>query len=525
MQQSDKKHKLFQHSLVWLRRDLRLDDHPALFQAIQNSEAVSLVFIFDQTILSKLDDDDRRLSFIWQSLEQIQAKIRQHLPTFSIICAHGDPVELLPKICKNLAVDCIFTHDDYEPQAMLRDASIAKTCKDMDIAFNSCRDHVLTPHTDLYTKQDKRFTVFTPYKNAVLAYLKNHPENLEVIDVDFKLLIEKLENALNSLNSENLLNNIEDLSNLINLIDVNKDSIEKIGFKTQELLIPVGLEGAEKLWQDFKERLSFYHHTRDYPAIKGVSYLSTHLRFGTIGIRQLASLAYQGMPENPKEKNGESTWFAELLWRDFFSYILYHFSYVTKGLAFNAAYQDLPWENNLEFFQAWCEGNTGFTIVDAGMRQLNQTGYMHNRLRMICASFLVKDLNIDWRWGEAYFAKQLLDFDLSSNNGGWQWAASTGCDPQPYFRIFNPHLQGQKFDSDGKFIIKYIPELKALQTINPDHLHDLNKVPPLILDEANIVLGRDYPHPLINHQQQKDLTLKKFEAAAKKAKINIGEQK
>jgi deoxyribodipyrimidine photo-lyase len=519
MHQNQQKNKPFQHALVWLRRDLRLQDHPALNQAMQDAQKISFAFVFDTTILKSLPKDDRRLTFIWQSLLDIQSELNQMVEKYhaapqniQVICLHGEPVAEIPKLAEALKVDVVYSNEDYEPSAIKRDTSIQSKLKYQNIEFKQYRDHVLVPHDQIWTMQEKPFTVFSPYKRAVLKYLQDHPYCLDVVKIEPKELALQLVGY--QMQHQLLLESGLDFK----MIDLAKDPMNIIGFQMQDLVMTAGIKGAQKLWLDFQQRLDNYHQTRDFPSIKGVSYLSTHLRFGTVGIRELGEYTYAKLPDDVKEKTGASTWFSELLWHDFFSYILFHFPHVATGKSFNPIYQNLRWRDDSDFFKAWCDGQTGFTIVDAGMRQLNQTGYMHNRLRMICASFLVKDLGIDWRWGEAYFAEKLLDFDFASNNGGWQWAASTGCDPQPYFRIFNPHLQGAKFDEDGKFIRRYIPELESLAAIDPIYLHDLAAVPPMILSEAGIVLGEHYPKPIVDHRVEKEKTLKKFEAAAKAGK-------
>lgn len=268
--------------------------------------------------------------------------------------------------------------------------------------------------------------------------------------------------------------------------------------------MPLGMSGAQTLWQDFQHRMGLYAEQRNFPAVKGPSYLSVHLRFGTISVRQLARFALQ------QHNQGAQTWLNELIWRDFYFQILYHRPDLGSGKSFKAEFDRLPFPNREDWFQAWCQGNTGFPIIDAAMRQLNQTGYMHNRLRMVVASFLVKDLLIDWRWGERYFAENLIDFDLSANNGGWQWAASTGCDAQPWFRIFNPISQSEKFDADGKFIRKYVPELA---NCNHKEIHAPWLIPPLRRQEINLVIGKNYPAPVVEHSEQRALALALYKNA------------
>jgi deoxyribodipyrimidine photo-lyase len=278
-------------------------------------------------------------------------------------------------------------------------------------------------------------------------------------------------------------------------------SLENMAFERTNLAsmrLPTGMTGGLSLFNDFKERMYRYKDARDFPAIKGVSYLSVHLRFGTISIRHLTREALQ------QANAGAQTWLNELIWRDFYVQILHHHPRVALGQAYKAEFEALPFPNHQALFEAWCEGKTGYPLVDAAMRQLNSTGFMHNRLRMVAASFLVKDLLIDWRWGERYFAEKLIDFDLSANNGGWQWAASTGCDAQPWFRIFNPITQSERFDGQGKFIRKYVPELSKC---NDKEIHAPWLISPIRLMDLDLVIGKNYPAPVVDHATQRALAL------------------
>ena len=335
----------------------------------------------------------------------------------------------------------------------------------------------------MLTGAGKFFSVFTPYKNAWLKrveafYVKPYPIE------PHKLHFAGDETA-------------------------EIPALEAMGFSRtnlREMKLPTGMSGGEKLFTEFLERIDRYDETRNFPSIKGPSYLSTHLRFGTVSIRGLAAAAWQRWQEGSR---GAEVWLSELIWRDFYVHILHHNPRVVNG-AFKPEYDAIRWRNDPERFQAWCEGRTGFPIVDAAMRQLNLTGYMHNRLRMVAASFLTKDLLIDWRWGERYFAEKLNDFDLSANNGGWQWAASTGCDAQPYFRIFNPLNQSEKFDPEGAFIRKYVPELAKLS--NKD-IHAPSLTKPVELHARGFVPGRDYPLPIVDHAEARNATLAEFKRA------------
>ena len=293
-------------------------------------------------------------------------------------------------------------------------------------------------------------------------------------------------------------------------------SLTEIGFEATNLStlkIPTGSAGAHRLFEDFFERMDSYHETRNFPAVKGPSYLGVHLRFGTVSLRNIAATAHQMTVTGSQ---GASVWLSELIWRDFYHQIMHHHPRVVER-SFKPEYDAIRWAHGHhaeEQFKAWCEGRTGYPLVDAAMAQINQTGYMHNRLRMVVASFLVKDLGIDWRWGERYFAEKLNDFDLAANNGGWQWASSSGCDAQPYFRIFNPTSQSEKFDPEGKFIRRYLPQLAALPTAA---LHAPWKARPLELQEAGVVLGQHYPHPMVQHDVARELTLQRYAVVKKSA--------
>jgi len=349
---------------------------------------------------------------------------------------------------------------------------------------------VIFERQEVLTQAGKPYTVFTPYKNAWLKkvddfYLKPYP-------------IDRYAAALAA---------VPDEKRAI-------PSLAELGFEKTNLSalkIPTGSKGGARLFEDFRGRMANYKATRDFPAVKGPSYLGVHLRFGTVSIRRMAAAALS--PEH-RHSEGAATWLSELIWRDFYAQILANFPHAAHS-AFKPEYDAIQWESGQKadaLFQAWCEGRTGYPLVDAAMAQLNQTGYMHNRLRMVTASFLVKDLGIDWRWGERYFAEKLNDFDLSANNGGWQWAASTGCDAQPYFRIFNPISQSEKFDADGIFIRRYVPSLARLLTAA---IHSPWLAAPLELAAAGVVMGKDYPLPIVRHDEARALTLQRYAVVKK----------
>ena len=459
----NKRHK---NSLVWFRRDLRDYDHAALHAALYESQHVFCIFIFDKEILSPLKNkNDRRVEFIWESVRELKESFLQKKSDLIVI--YDSPEHAISYAINLFNIDAIYTNRDYEPYAINRDEKIQKIALAKNIAFYDFKDQVLFEKNEILTALEKSYTVFTPYKNNYLKKLSN--TTIPRFD------IEPLSQNLAQFKYAPLL------------------SLNDIGFKKtnlHDIKIHTGMSGGKLLAEDFKERIAHYKKTRDYPAIKGVSYLSVHLRFGTVSVRQLIRLAQESLSE------GAETWLNELIWREFYFQILFHRPDIAKGKAFKKDYESIPFENNLDYFKAWTEGKTGYPIVDAAIRQLNETGFMHNRLRMVAASFLVKDLLVDWRWGEAYFAEKLIDFDLSANNGGWQWAASTGCDAQPWFRIFNPVTQSVKFDPEGKFIKKYIPELK-------DCLAENIHAPWLAKETQKF----DYPDPVIDHATQRTKAL------------------
>ena len=473
--------KSLDSALVWFRRDLRSDDHAALYHALRAARKVWCVFVFDREILETLPRADRRVEFIHDSVLALQRQLGGHL-----IVRHAWALDELPRLAQALHVQAVYANHDDEPAALQRDAQVRGALAHAGIALHTSKDHVVFERSELLTGSGNPYSVFTPYKNAWLKkvdsfFLKAYP-------------VEKHAASLAAVPAE--------LSSPV-------PTLEDLGFQRtnlHSLKLPAGSAGAQALLADFMERIDDYDATRNFPAVKGPSYLSTHLRFGTVSIRQLARLAWARSQAEPQ---GASVWLSELIWRDFYHQVLHHHPHVV-GACFKPEYDHVKWEHGAHadaLFAAWCEGRTGYPLVDAAMAQINQTGYMHNRLRMVVASFLVKDLGIDWRWGERYFATHLNDFDLAANNGGWQWAASTGCDAQPWFRIFNPVTQSEKFDAAGKFIRRYLPQLAAL----PDKLiHAPWQARPVDLLAAGITLGRDYPQPVVQHDEARARTLARF---------------
>ena len=417
-------------TLFWFRRDLRLQDNAGLFHALKENKDVVPIFIFDTTILDKLEDRaDRRVEFIHHSLNVMQLQLEEL--GSSMIVFHGDPVAIF----KTLNPKAVYTNHDYEPYARQRDEAVKKLLIEKGSDLKSFKDQVIFEKNEVTKDDGKPYTIFTPYSRKwksliTSAHLKSHPT--EIHFGSFKIIKA-----------------------------IPLPSLEEIGFESTGLPFP-----ERVIKQSIVEK---YDQQRNFPAIEGTTKLSVHLRFGTVSIRKLAQLA--------QKKN--EIWLNELIWRDFYHMILWHFPEVEKK-AFKPAYDHILWRNDEKEYKVWCEGKTGYPIVDAGMRELNNTGFMHNRVRMIVASFLTKHLLIDWRWGEAYFAKKLLDFDLASNNGGWQWAAGSGCDAAPYFRVFNPALQTEKFDPKFEYIKKWVPEF-----------------------------GTDkYPKPIVDHKLARERVLK-----------------
>ncbi len=474
--------------LVWFRRDLRTADHAALYRALTQCEQVHCVFVLDREILDGLPRRDRRVEFILASLEELDVSLRALCgqPQGGLIVLHAVASDAIPALAHSLGVQAVFANHDDEPRALARDSLVRTRLAAAGKAFHTFKDHTIFERSEVLTQTGNPYSVFTPYKNA---WLKK-------IDA-FQLTSYPVERHAHRLALRPQAH-CQPMPTLASL------GFEASASPTPGL--PTGARGAQQLFDDFLGRIERYDHARDFPAVKGPSYLSVHLRFGTISPRVLARTAYRLVQAgNP----GAATWLSELIWRDFYFQVLHHHPHVV-GHSFKPAYDAIQWETGPEadaLFAAWCEGRTGYPLVDAAMAQINQTGYMHNRLRMVVASFLVKDLGIDWRRGEAYFAIHLNDFDLAANNGGWQWASSSGCDAQPYFRIFNPVSQSQKFDPEGKFIRRYLPQLSRLPNTA---LHAPWLARPLELQEAGVQLGTHYPMPVVEHEAARQRTLERY---------------
>ena len=490
-------HDVHTSALVWFRRDLRDHDHAALFHALKNAQRVWCAFVFDTDILDALPRRDRRVAFIRDSLAELDDGLRALAqrtgapsPTLcGLIVRQGSARVEIPRLAAELGVQAVYANHDDEPEALARDAQVRGKLSDIGAALYTLKDHVVFERNEVLTGNGTPYGVFTPYKNAWLKkiesfYVKPYPVE------KYAAHLAPIPPAVCPSGQDHV------------------PTLGDIGFETvDDLKVVAGMSGARALLDDFLGRIDRYDELRDYPGVKGPSYLSTHLRFGTVSIRELADLAWQ---RSQRGSAGAQVWLSELIWRDFYHQILHHHPHVV-GHAYRREYDKIKWAKGKQandHFAAWCEGRTGYPLVDAAMRQLNQTGYMHNRLRMVTASFLIKDLGIDWRRGEAYFAEKLLDFDLAANNGGWQWAASSGCDAQPWFRIFNPISQSEKFDPQGKFIRRYVPELAKLPD---DALHAPWLARPADLAAAeDVVIGRDYPQPVVQHDEARQSTLDRY---------------
>jgi deoxyribodipyrimidine photo-lyase len=394
-------------NIFWFRRDLRINDNHALNLAATKGNVLP-IFIFDTDILDKLDDkSDARLSFIYQQICTLHQKLNG-----KFLIKIGKPLEIFKQLCEEFKIEEVFTNKDYEPYALQRDLEVKSFLLSKNITFTAVKDQVIFEENEVVKADGKPYTVFTPYKNAWL----------------------KKFSSINTLAFESESIVYKTTSKQFPLIQLSD-----LGFKTSRITIPS--------FNITDEIVKNYHETRNIPHLNATTFLGTYLRFGVVSVREMVKII--------QYKN--ETLLSELIWREFFMQILFHFPHVVQQ-SFKAKYDQIVWKNNEDQFEKWCTGTTGYPIVDAGMRQLNETGYMHNRVRMVTASFLVKHLLIDWRWGEAYFAKKLLDFELSANNGNWQWAAGCGCDAAPYFRVFNPYEQHKKFDPQSKYIQKWVPE-------------------------------------------------------------------
>ena len=425
-------------NICWLRRDLRLEDNAALYRSLKAQKPTLLLFIFDKNILDKLKKEDARITFIYQTLQHIKAELQKN--NSDLLVKYGKPEEVWPEILKEYRVANVFTNSDYEPYAKERDDGLAEYLSTEGVDFKSFKDQVIFEKDEILKSDQTPYTVFTPYYKQWQSKLNGYYKKPYPTKKYF--------------------------GNLLASKSLEMPSLKAMGFEESDVVFPA---------IDYKSKLSSYGEKRNFPAVDATTHISLHLRFGTVSIRQLVNDAIEAK---------STVWLSELAWREFYMMILWHFPHAAFD-SFKKKYDNIEWVNDEKHFEAWCEGKTGYPIVDAGMRQLNATGFMHNRVRMIVASFLTKHLLTDWRWGEQYFAEKLLDYEMSSNVGGWQWASGSGNDAAPYFRVFNPELQTQKFDPDLTYIKKWVPEINT----------------------------EKYPQPIIEHKFARERALEEYKRA------------
>ena len=510
-------------ALVWFRRDLRLHDNAAIAQALAACGRLYCAFVFDREILDALASKaDRRVEFIAGSLRELDARLRES--GGGLIVVHDRARHAIPALAARLGVQAVFAARDYEPAAVARDRQIDQQLRTEGRHLHLVKDQVIFEADEVLTAAGRPFSVFTPYRNAWLRRL----EATQLAGQDpagNAALAEQATADLTHKPSSRRLAPLPDWLRDANTVQTPAElgtepvkgvpGLPAIGFSPTDLAslaITPGERAGIALLEDFLPRMGHYRETRDFPAIKGPSYLSVHLRFGTVPIRRLVREAqriegHHGIDTPAGE--GARTWLSELIWRDFYFQILHHHPRV-EDQSFKPEYERIEWESGEAgdaLFAAWCEGRTGYPLIDAAIAQIRASGYMHNRLRMVTASFLCKDLGIDWRRGERWFAQHLNDYDLSANSGGWQWAASSGCDAQPYFRIFNPITQSQKFDPQGQFIRRYLPQLAGLSAAQ---IHAPWLVPVADQVRLGCVIGRDYPAPVVDHPQARLRTLLRY---------------
>jgi deoxyribodipyrimidine photo-lyase len=452
-------------NIFWFRRDLRLQDNAGLYRALKDKNPVLPIFIFDKNILDKLEDrDDARVSFLHNTLTELKAELEALGSTLHVF--HGDPFDIFKRITQDFAIEKVYTNHDYEPYALTRDATIKSFLSTQNIDFQTFKDHVIFEYDEVTKDDGLPYTVFTPYSRKWKAKLETRMSDFEG---------EKISYYLKPYDNEKYFHNFVRIASGVlssaSTYPLSIPTLESMNFTKSNLEIPSKTVA--------RSVVKTYDQTRNFPYLpNSTTKLGIHFRFGTISIREKA-LAASKLNE---------TYLSELIWRDFYAQILQHFPHIGTGNAFRKDYDQIAWRSDEKQFQKWCDGKTGYTMVDAGMRELNTTGYMHNRVRMLVSSFLIKHLLIDWRLGEAYFAKKLLDFDLASNNGGWQWAMGGGTDAAPYFRIFSPMEQQKKFDPDYKYVRKFVKEFGT----------------PM------------YPKPIVDHKEARERCLKVYNEALKK---------
>ena len=474
--------------VFWFRRDLRASDNVGFAAATADCARVIPVFVFDTNILADLPDRrDRRVAFIHDSVMELRRRVRGH--GSDLVILHGDPIRLIPELAAHVDAEAVYVNRDYEPYAKTRDDAVARALAAEGRSLRGYRDQVVFDGSDVQKDDGEPYRVFTPYKKA---WLRRFDE-------------ESLRGAAPDLPHEPDMSRLEPATALHDLGD--DITLGDLGFSPVDLWLDAGEDAARRRLATFIPVMARYQDDRDFPAKEGTSGLSVHLRFGTISIRECVRAARGSGPASATAPAGHATWLSELIWREFYQMILDRFPSVVSH-AFQQQYDGIPWPGTEEHLAAWREGRTGFPIVDAAMRHFNATGWMHNRLRMVTAMFLTKDLLVDWRRGEEYFAAKLLDFDLASNNGGWQWSASTGVDAAPYFRIFNPVLQSRKFDPDGAYIRTWVPELRGFDNRLVHWPADANL---FAQQSARCIVGEEYPFPIVDHAAQKEKAVALFQ--------------
>ena len=470
----------YRSALFWFRRDLRVEDNAGLHAALTAAERVHCAFVFDRDILDALaSPHDRRVDFIHGSVQALREALRRR--GGELIVLHDRARTAIPALAAKLGVEAVLANGDYEPDAVARDAAVARALEAAGRRMHLAKDQAIFEKDEVLTQAGRPFTVFTPYRNAWRKLLEPFYVEAYPVERHAKRLARPA-------------------------FAVEMPTLASLGFERTDIAaseMGVGTGAAMRLLDAFESRMERYHEARDFPAIAGTSLLSVHNRFGTVSVRELArrALAHAG--------EGAAAWLSEITWRDFYFQFLWHHPRAARE-SFRPEYANLDWPNDPALWDAWREARTGYPVIDAAMNQLHATGFMHNRLRMIVASFLCKDLLVDWRRGERHFAAHLNDYDLAANNGGWQWAASTGCDAQPYFRIFNPVAQSERFDAEGAFIRRFLP---ALARVPAKYVHAPWTMPAAVQAASGCVIGRDYPPPVVDHSAQREKALALYKRA------------
>lgn len=461
-------------NLCWIRRDLRIHDHYALSEATKNCSKCYLLFIFDFNILNKIKNkNDHRLSFIIQSLKEIEIKLQKI--GSSLIIRYGEPAEEILKVVSEFSITSLYFNRDYEPYAKKRDKKVESSLVLKNISVFHYKDHVYYEKNEILNNEGEIYKIFTPYKKKWIEKFLSSDSQIPTYKCNLKAFAK--------------------YSNEKSILNFNWH--KEIGFTKTNPVLKGGTKEASHRLEYFKKIIKDYDLNRNIPSLEKTSNLSTYIRFGNLSIREMIKLSVEN------KTKGHETWLSEIIWRDFYQMILDSYPQLVNH-ALRSQYDHIKWQGSLVHFKKWCDGKTGYPIIDSAMRCLNQTGLMHNRLRMIVASFLTKILLVDWKLGEKYFSQKLLDYDLAANNGGWQWSASTGVDSQPYFRIFNPYLQSKKFDSDGLFIKSWCPELQGFSS---KKIHAPHETELFEQANANCFIGKEYPHPVVSYRLQRPKAL------------------